>query len=94
MSESPAVLVIIVTWNKKSYVVDLLLSLQQLSYPVRQLDILVVDNASNDGTVDVLKNDFPHIHLIENKENIGGTGGFNTGLQYAFEQPELARIDG
>ena len=88
MSESPAVLVIIVTWNKKSYVVDLLLSLQQLSYPVRQLDILVVDNASNDGTVDVLKNDFSYIHLIENKENIGGTGGFNTGLQYAFEQPE------
>jgi GT2 family glycosyltransferase len=88
MSKFPTVLVIIVTWNKKSYVVDLLRSLQKLSYPVQQLDLLVVDNASNDGTVEVLKKDFPHVHLIENKENTGGTGGFNTGLQYAFAQPE------
>lgn len=88
MSEFPAVLVIIVTWNKKSYVVDLLHSLHKLSYPAQQLDVLVVDNASNDGTVAVLKKDFPHVRLIENSENLGGTGGFNTGLQYAFGQPD------
>jgi GT2 family glycosyltransferase len=88
MSEFPAVLIIIVTWNKKSYVVDLLHSLHKLSYPAQQFDILVVDNASNDGTVEVLKKDFPHVHLIENSENLGGTGGFNTGLRYAFGQPE------
>ncbi|MDH3329463.1 MAG: glycosyltransferase family 2 protein [Desulfobulbaceae bacterium] len=88
MSTLPSVLVIIVTWNKKSYVVDLLNSLQKLSYPVEQFDVLVVDNASNDGTAEVLKRDFPDVHVIENSENLGGTGGFNTGLQYAFEQPE------
>ncbi len=88
MSDYPTILIIIVTWNKKSYVVDLLNSLQKLNYSVQQLDILVVDNASSDGTVDVLKKDFPHVRLIENEENIGGTGGFNTGLRYAFEQPE------
>ncbi len=88
MSTFPTVLVIIVTWNKKSFVVDLLNSLQKLSYPVERLDILVVDNASSDGTANVLKSDFPHVHVIENSENLGGTGGFNTGLQYAFEQPD------
>ncbi len=88
MSEFPAVLVIIVTWNKKSYVVDLLHSLHKLSYPAQQLDVLVVDNASNDGTVEVLKKDFPLVRLIENSENLGGTGGFNTGLRYAFAEPE------
>jgi GT2 family glycosyltransferase len=88
MSDSPTVLIIIVTWNKQSFVVDLLNSLQKLRYPVELMDIVVVDNASTDGTVGVLKNDFPHVHLIENQENLGGTGGFNTGLAYAFAQPE------
>ncbi|MDW7773254.1 MAG: glycosyltransferase family 2 protein [Desulfobulbaceae bacterium] len=88
MNSFPTVLVIIVTWNKKSYVVDLLQSLQRLTYPVQQLDVLVVDNASSDGTSEVLKRDFPGIHVIENRENLGGTGGFNTGLRYAFAQPE------
>ncbi|MBU1417901.1 MAG: glycosyltransferase family 2 protein [Proteobacteria bacterium] len=88
MIDSPTVLIIIVTWNKQSYVVDLLNSLQRLQYPVEKMDIVVVDNASTDGTVEGLKNDFPHIHLIENHENLGGTGGFNTGLAYAFAQPE------
>jgi GT2 family glycosyltransferase len=88
MSASPTVLVIIVTWNKKAYVVDLLQSLQRLSYPVERLDVVVVDNASSDGTAEVLKRDFPVVHVIENSENLGGTGGFNTGLQYAFAQPE------
>ncbi len=88
MSNSPTVLIIIVTWNKQSFVVDLLNSLQKLRYPVEQMGIVVVDNASTDGTVEVLKNDFPHIHLIENQENLGGTGGFNTGLAYAFSQPD------
>ena len=88
MSTRPTILIIIVTWNKKSYVVDLLNSIQKLTYPVDFLDIVVVDNASTDGTVDELRSYFPDVHLIVNSENLGGTGGFNTGLQYAFEQPE------
>ncbi|MFA5719308.1 MAG: glycosyltransferase, partial [Desulfobulbaceae bacterium] len=88
MSASPTVLVIIVTWNKKAYVVDLLQSLQRLSYPAERLDVVVVDNASSDGTAEVLNRDFPGVHVIENSENLGGTGGFNTGLRYAFAQPE------
>jgi len=88
MSASPTVLVIIVTWNKKAYVVDLLQSLQRLSYPAELLDVVVIDNASSDGTAEILKRDFPGIHVIKNSENLGGTGGFNTGLRYAFAQPE------
>ncbi len=36
----------------------------------------------------MLKKDFPNVQVIENSENLGGTGGFNTGLQYAFDQPD------
>ncbi|MCP3931916.1 MAG: glycosyltransferase family 2 protein [Bacteroidetes bacterium] len=88
MINFPTVLIIIVTWNKQSYVVDLLNSLNKLHYLQDKMDIVVVDNASTDETVSILKRDFSHVHLIENIENIGGTGGFNTGLAYAFNKPE------
>lgn len=83
----PKVLVIIVTWNKKDYVLNLLKCLEQIEYPREQLDILVVDNASEDNTVSAIKQQFPDVQIIQNKENIGGTGGFNTGLAYSFQQP-------
>ncbi len=86
MLEQVRVLIIIVTWNKKQYVLDLLASLQQLSYPTRLMDIVVVDNASDDGTQQAIAQQYPTVHLICNEENLGGTGGFNTGLAFAFEQ--------
>jgi GT2 family glycosyltransferase len=87
MTNTAKILIIIVTWNKKKYVLDLLAAVNTLEYPKENLDILVIDNASTDGTVEEIKQDYPDINLICNKENIGGTGGFNTGLSWAFEQP-------
>ncbi len=88
MKSTAKILIIIVTWNKKEYVIDLLNSLSAINFPRDQLDILVIDNASNDGTVEALEAQFDDIQIICNAENIGGTGGFNTGLAWAFEQPE------
>ena len=92
MKHTAKVLIIIVTWNKKEYVIDLLASLSNLNFPTEQIDLLVIDNASNDGTVEAIKKQFSDIHIIQNAENIGGTGGFNTGLAWAFEQ-EDSRYD-
>ena len=83
----PRVLVIIVTWNKKQYVLDLLESLADIYQPYYGIDILVVDNASSDGTREAINTKHPEVSLIYNQENLGGTGGFNTGLQWAFVQP-------
>ncbi|NOQ64646.1 MAG: glycosyltransferase [Methyloprofundus sp.] len=88
MKSSPKILIIIVTWNKKEYVIDLLNSLSGINFPREQFDILVIDNASTDGTIEALEAQFSDIQIIKNPENIGGTGGFNTGLAWAFEQPE------
>ncbi|MCK5354265.1 MAG: glycosyltransferase family 2 protein [Methyloprofundus sp.] len=88
MKSTAKILIIIVTWNKKEYVIDLLDSISTLNFPRDQLDILVIDNASNDGTVEALEAQFDDIQIIRNSENIGGTGGFNTGLAWAFEQPD------
>ncbi|AUI67439.1 glycosyltransferase family 2 protein [Beggiatoa leptomitoformis] len=85
---APRILVIIVTWNKQQYVLDLLASLTQQNYPTVFIDIVVVDNASQDNTVAEIKATYPQVHLICNSENVGGTGGFNTGLRWAYEQPD------
>ncbi len=84
MSENPKVAIVIVTWNKKSYVMELLGSLRNINYD--NLDIIVVDNASTDDTCQAVREQFPNVYLIENPENLGGTGGFNTGLRYVLKK--------
>ncbi|WP_298269255.1 glycosyltransferase family 2 protein [Geobacter sp.] len=74
---------VIVTWNKRSDVLNLLDALTTLEYP--KLDVIVVDNASTDGTADAVRAHPSKVYLIENRENIGGTGGFNTGIRYALD---------
>lgn len=88
MNSSIKILVIIVTWNKKEYVIDLLNSLARIDFPRDKLNVVVVDNASNDGTVEAISQQFSEVSIIQNPENLGGTGGFNTGLAWAFDRPE------
>lgn len=57
-------------------------SLCQSTIPVQ---IIVVDNASKDGTVEYLKGHFPKIHLIESKENLGFGKANNMGMRYALD---------
>ena len=84
MGANPKVAIVIVTWNKKKYVLDLLNSLGNLNYDNH--DIIVVDNASTDDTCQVIREQYTYVDLIENKENLGGTGGFNTGMRYVLEK--------
>ncbi|WP_203114770.1 glycosyltransferase family 2 protein [Alicyclobacillus sp. TC] len=72
--------VIIVTWNKSNFVLSLLNSLNKIKKENYKLDYFVVDNASTDDTVLLIKKYHPDVNLIVNKENLGGTGGFNTGI--------------
>lgn len=42
--------------------------------------LIVVDNASSDGSVDMLQKEYPHVHLIANDQNLGFTRGNNQGI--------------
>ena len=46
-------------------------------------EIIVIDNASTDGSTDMARTKFPSVHLIENKENVGFSKANNQGLQIA-----------
>ncbi len=49
-------------------------------------DVLVVDNAPNDGTVEILRHTFPALEILELAENSGWAGGNNAGIKLALER--------
>jgi GT2 family glycosyltransferase len=81
---APKVWVVIVTWNRIEAIVSCLLSLNALVY--QNFELVVVDNGSEDGTVERLRAIFPRLNLIANTRNQGYTGGNNAGIRYALER--------
>lgn len=81
---APRVLAIIVNWNKREHVRRLLGELGALRRPPDE--ILVVDNASTDGSAEMIAAEFPHVTLLRSPQNVGGSGGFNRGLRWALER--------
>jgi GT2 family glycosyltransferase len=51
-------------------------------YPPDRLEVIVVDNASTDGTGDVIEREFPAVRLVRNERNVGAPG-WNAGFQVA-----------
>ena len=49
-------------------------------------DIIVVENASSDNSMDILHNYANKITIIENERNLGFAGGVNTGIEYALQR--------
>src|SRR5258708_23756159 len=70
--------VIVVTWNAKRYVDECLTSLRQEMDS--HTEIIVVDNASSDGTPELVRQSFPGVHLIGNPGNYGFAKGNNIGI--------------
>ena len=83
MGDTPLKLfVIVVTYKGKQWYDRCFTSLRNSTIPVQTI---VVDNASNDGTVEYIKEHYPEIILIESKENLGFGKGNNLALKYAYE---------
>jgi GT2 family glycosyltransferase len=78
---SPRVAVVIVTYNAHKYVSDCLESVISQHYP--DLDLVVVDSGSTDGTADIVREEFPNVRLIESTTNIGYGAGNNLGARSA-----------
>ena len=76
---SPKLLILIVSWNTCDLLRDCLRSFQPAEHP--EWDVLVVDNASTDGSVAMVRSEFPTVRVIENTVNSGYARANNQGLR-------------
>src|SRR3954447_2067283 len=79
---SPTCSVVVVSWNTRADLMRCLDSLMRHSRAV-ELELIVVDNGSVDGTREELRASYPHVRVIENKENAGFARGCNQGMEAA-----------
>lgn len=80
----PSVSIIILNYNGCEDTRACLRSMEHLTYP--NVQVIVVDNGSTDGSVEAFRTQHPRFKLIETGVNLGFTGGNNVGIRYALEQ--------
>lgn len=77
--------IVICNYNKRDYVLQCIQSVMESKN--QDFDVYVVDNASSDDSVQMIQKEYgDKVELIVNKENLGGSGGFNAGLRKALEK--------
>lgn len=84
----PKIYLVILNWNHKNLTTECLESVDKLYTAGYQLNVVVVDNASTDGSVEHFKKlKFKSFNpkVLENKENLGFAIGNNIGMKYALK---------
>ena len=71
--------IVIPNWNGRKFLATCLNSLLEQTY--KEVEIIVVDNGSQDGSVELLQNEYPQIKLITLKTNTGFSFAVNRGIE-------------
>ncbi|MBA7631330.1 N-acetylglucosaminyl-diphospho-decaprenol L-rhamnosyltransferase [subsurface metagenome] len=74
--------IIILNYNGKSYLKNCLTSIFENTHNIT-FEVILVDNASTDQSVEFVKGEFSAVRVIENKENVGFAKGNNIGVEQA-----------
>lgn len=80
---NPKVVVVLVNYNGKRFLPDCLSSIRETEY--LNYEIVAVDNASKDGSAELIMKNYPKIVLIRSKKNRGLGAGINQGIKYALK---------
>lgn len=80
----PPVGVVIVNWNLKDSLRETLKSFRQVNYP--GLQIVVSDNASTDGSQDMVRKEFPEVILLTREKGVGYAKGASIGMDYLADK--------
>jgi GT2 family glycosyltransferase len=75
--------IIILTYNGAGYILPLLKSLFEQTYPLNFVEILVIDNASADNTLKLIQENYEAVKIIPLEKNIGFAAGNNQGYLHA-----------
>ncbi len=75
---------VVVTWNRRDLIVECLDAVLGQSRPPSR--VVVVDNASTDGSADLVADRYPSVEIVRTATNVGGAGGFALGLATAVQE--------
>lgn len=73
--------IIIVTWNSMRYILNCLESLLRQTF--RDFSVIIVDNGSDDGTVEFIRTHYPAVFILQNFKNLGYAKANNQGIKMA-----------
>jgi len=81
----PDLSIVVVNWNTRDHLERCLRSIERSSSTTSSpaVEVIVVDNASSDGSQAMVRASFPSVHLIANATNLGFTAANNQGLRHA-----------
>ena len=85
-NDTPAITLIISAYNEAQFIGEKLQNAVSLEYPAEKLEIMVISDASDDGTDNIVREwsrRDPRIQLLRQNERLGKTAGLNTGVQQA-----------
>ncbi len=87
-SAPATVVAVVVTWNRRELLRESLAAVE--SQTLRPAQVVVVDNASTDGTAAMLDRDYARLEVVHLSANTGGAGGFAAGIERALTfEPDL-----
>lgn len=82
--QSPTVAIVLVNWNQREDLLECVRSLSAANY--KHQEIIVVDNASSDGSLEALHDHFSGAVFIANRENLGFARANNLGIEEALRR--------
>ncbi|MFQ6606637.1 MAG: glycosyltransferase [Fidelibacterota bacterium] len=80
--ETPTVSVLIISYNVRQYLVQAIEALKKSVFQ-GEMEIVVVDNHSYDGTVEYIREEFPEVTILANEKNVGFGKGVNQAAKVA-----------
>ena len=84
LMNSPRVIVLILSFNGKLLLDDSIATYLANDYP--KFSVVVIDNGSTDGSREYIEQNYPKVKVLRTEVNLKYSGGFNFGMQYAFNE--------
>ena len=80
--------VVILNWNTEGFLRKFLPVLLESVGKVEGAEVIVADNASTDGSYEMMQKVFPEVRTIRFESNLGFTGGYNRAFDILAESPD------
>ncbi|MDD5342171.1 MAG: glycosyltransferase family 2 protein [Patescibacteria group bacterium] len=80
-SKQPLVSICILNYNGRKYIDPCLAAIEKLDYPKDRFEVIFVDNASQDDSVEYVRQRYPTVKIVANSENYGFAEGNNIGSE-------------